>query len=278
MNSLFRRFKGFTLIELLVVIAIIAILAAILLPVFARAREKARQASCASNMKQIGLAMIQYKQDYDESLPDSRVAVFGLDFSSAAWRFTPPGYFGANHVCAFAHRVYADNGNTLGGLGRVYEPYIKNIQVFRCPSDPGTRGWAETCQVPNTPGAAAVSPGAKFSSYYQRHAIDAFASILNNNVKDSVFQKPAQIAVFIEEGWHGGHTRPFMWDGTQAGDAQRYANAVFMDGHAKRLGVPFRTQLQVPSFDANWFFISRLCNQAQGGHWRLDICDPVDYE
>src|ERR1041385_4762121 len=61
--------RGFTLIELLVVIAIIAILAAILFPVFAQAREKARQASCLSNTKQLGLAYIQYVQDYDGNLP-----------------------------------------------------------------------------------------------------------------------------------------------------------------------------------------------------------------
>ena len=61
--------KGFTLIELLVVIAIIAILAAILFPVFARAREKARQASCQSNLKQLTLAMLMYVQDYDEKFP-----------------------------------------------------------------------------------------------------------------------------------------------------------------------------------------------------------------
>src|SRR5438132_1387222 len=66
-----HRFKtsAFTLIELLVVIAIIAILAAILFPVFAQAREKARQSSCASNMKQLGLAIMQYTQDYDQTYP-----------------------------------------------------------------------------------------------------------------------------------------------------------------------------------------------------------------
>src|SRR4030042_2067877 len=64
-----RRDRGFTLIELLVVIAIIAILAAILFPVFARAREAARKATCLSNLKQITLAAIMYAQDYDEVLP-----------------------------------------------------------------------------------------------------------------------------------------------------------------------------------------------------------------
>src|SRR5687767_6194063 len=67
-NVPFRK-SGFTLIELLVVIAIIAILAAILFPVFARARENARRASCQSNLKQVGLGFVQYTQDYDERYP-----------------------------------------------------------------------------------------------------------------------------------------------------------------------------------------------------------------
>lgn len=70
MRTTYRVRKGFTLIELLVVIAIIAILAAILFPVFAQAREKARLATCTSNMKQINLSLLMYIQDYDETFPD----------------------------------------------------------------------------------------------------------------------------------------------------------------------------------------------------------------
>ena len=106
--------RGFTLIELLVVIAIIAILAAILFPVFAKAREKARQSSCLSNIKQIMLAILQYTQDYDETIPDINRA--GGPYNHVPWNAQ-------------------------------IEPYIKNSQVFVCPSNKfnhcGTAGsWA----------------------------------------------------------------------------------------------------------------------------------------
>jgi prepilin-type N-terminal cleavage/methylation domain-containing protein/prepilin-type processing-associated H-X9-DG protein len=102
-----RRRHGFTLIELLVVIAIIAILAAILFPVFARAREKARQASCQSNEKQIGLAIIMYASDYDSCYPHN--------------------YLGAlPNLCTVAPTVY--------DWMEVTQPYIKNWQIYMCPS------------------------------------------------------------------------------------------------------------------------------------------------
>lgn len=99
---------GFTLIELLIVIAIIAILAAILFPVFAQAREKARQTVCVSNMKQVGTGLLQYLQDYDETYP-----------CGAQQQPNVAGYTG--------------NGG-CGWLGQVY-PYVKTIAAFQCPSD-----------------------------------------------------------------------------------------------------------------------------------------------
>lgn len=100
----FRR--AFTLIELLVVIAIIAILASILFPVFARARENARRASCQSNLKQIGLGILQYSQDYDELMVPSRV-----------------------------HSPNAAGDGSGFAWPNLLQPYIKSTQLFQCPSD-----------------------------------------------------------------------------------------------------------------------------------------------
>ncbi|RYX82401.1 DUF1559 domain-containing protein [bacterium] len=98
-------YKGFTLIELLVVIAIIAILAAILFPVFGRARENARKTSCASNLRQMGLGLFQYTQDYDDKYP--------------------------------INATYSYSGDLIGSYGEWMvrlQPYVKNVQIFRCPS------------------------------------------------------------------------------------------------------------------------------------------------
>lgn len=94
--------RGFTLIELLVVVSIIALLAAILFPVFARTRENARRSSCASNLKQIGLGLLQYSQDYDETLPVGRYSAYGV------------------------------------GWARQTFPYLQSSAIFKCPGDTTT--------------------------------------------------------------------------------------------------------------------------------------------
>src|SRR6476469_1207041 len=107
------RRSAFTLIELLVVIAIIAILAAILFPVFAQARERARMSACLSNMRQIGSALMMYVQDYDETFPHLR--------------FRHPGPFDTSMAAAGKHAYVWNNA---------IRPYLRSIDVFSCPSNP----------------------------------------------------------------------------------------------------------------------------------------------
>jgi prepilin-type N-terminal cleavage/methylation domain-containing protein/prepilin-type processing-associated H-X9-DG protein len=130
-----QKRKGFTLIELLVVIAIIAILAAILFPVFARARENARRASCQSNLKQIGLGVFQYVQDYDEKMP----------------------ILYANLDGAASYQAPADGAAAPYDLGwaKLLDPYLKSSQIFQCPSET------------TTPTAGAViTGGANYTDYF----------------------------------------------------------------------------------------------------------------
>lgn len=164
-----RKLKGFTLIELLVVIAIIAILASILFPVFAQAREKARQSTCSSNLKQLGLAFIQYSQDYDEVFPSPGGSNFGV------W----------------------DTINS-DGTSPVLDPYLKNrgtsaITVFACPDIPGlpmgSVGTSTYLKYPRTytmnallraPGTAVVKSGS-MAGTYQVADPDAYSYFQNPN-------------------------------------------------------------------------------------------------
>lgn len=122
-----KKFFAFTLIELLVVVAIIAILAAILFPVFARARENARRASCQSNLKQVGLAMVQYAQDYDERMPSLRL--------------NGPA-----------------NGQRNLWFYLIY-PYTKSTQVLICPSDTNNNVFTDTYWLPAGTTATRISYG-----------------------------------------------------------------------------------------------------------------------
>src|SRR5690242_19349210 len=155
--------NAFTLIELLVVIAIIAILAAILFPVFARARENARRASCMSNLKQVSLAMMQYTQDYDEKMPKVALAA-----SSAASDQNPRGWADA------------------------LRPYLKNTQIFQCPSEPNQ---PVTGTNPKFSGVSATTGG--YTDYWMNTQASAQSS--------AVFDFPSQ-TVLLGDGGDGAHS------------------------------------------------------------------------
>ncbi len=185
--------RGFTLIELLVVIAIIAILAAILFPVFARAREKARQTSCLSNTKQIALGFLMYIQDYDETIPGARL-------------------------------------NIDGWTGMI-APYVKNEQLFVCPSWDGGGGWivrGTAC------GGCGTWTRVYWGGYTYSNMRDNGTCInWNSLAKLASYQTPSE-HVLLYDGTcpHGTPTTAHQ----PAHEAVRHNdgfNAAFLDGHSK---------------------------------------------
>lgn len=217
-----RRTRAFTLIELLVVIAIIAILAAILFPAFSRAREMARRTSCASNMKQIGLGMMQYTQDYDEKLP-----LFSL---------SGQGYGGFQGY----------NGADGARWADVIFPYVKSTQVFDCPS--GTK---------NT----TTYPGGQFfdiTTYSYGYITPTAVSVIGVAGRSvAELEDTAGTLMLVEDGRQdaglgaetqgrlipavgetidalGGRLNGFRHTGAAQSDYQSYAfNAAYADGHVK---------------------------------------------
>ena len=205
---MFRR-KGFTLIELLVVIAIIAILAAILFPVFARAREKARQTSCLSNIKELGLAVHMYVQDYDEMYP-------------TAWWVSNDGM----------GYIWAD----------CLDPYTQNLQIFTCPSDPahGARRYGR----PNSRGFDNIDRGnlgyAWNSNYYGSTPANATSP---RRCAAADVKRPAETIVMMD--WYGvfesassASINSYFTSSPPRKDVYRHneqCNVAFCDGHAKSL-------------------------------------------
>ena len=209
--------QGFTLIELLVVIAIIAILAAILFPVFARARENARRSSCQSNLKQLGLGILQYAQDYDEKYPSSTM-----------------GYSIAGPGTTFLQQTW----------DTVTQPYLKSAQILVCPSD--------TLSNRITHPIYGANSTRSYTATWQ-----VFGALDNNNAPLSLAAVPASsMTVMITERnqqFVSNWTAYSYTDYLRAGSNTSYGPSVvarhldtttilYCDGHVKSLRGP------VPSF------------------------------
>ena len=196
--------RGFTLIELLVVIAIIAILAAILFPVFAKAREKARQTSCASNLKQLGLSFIQYAQDYDEIFPSG-----GSTWLGGTHGVNPP----TSDPDLNWHSTY---GYQLSWVTEVF-PYVKNSQVYKCPSESGSV--CMNCHY-----------GVPQNGY--NSATNTRVSIFGRP-KMAALTRPAETLMISEK--HSGNPAYILDDNYYVLDARHNGggNMAFFDGHVK---------------------------------------------
>lgn len=212
-----RRRSGFTLIELLVVIAIIAILAAILFPVFARAREAARRSTCQSNLKQCAQALKMYCDDFDNTLPSSWLVVNPTGTTTNA--MTPDSYkaFGCT-LCAGGANAFPTPGARVTWSEMMYDN-LRNKDIMWCPSDSQDH-LAANAEV----------------SYWFKYAMDyAWAQTLSKKKMSDYGYESDQIAFFEHKGWHfqdqGGLRRP-------SGGNNVEINASFMDSHVEKIALP----------------------------------------
>jgi prepilin-type N-terminal cleavage/methylation domain-containing protein/prepilin-type processing-associated H-X9-DG protein len=215
-----RPNRGFTLIELLVVIAIIAILAAILFPVFARAREAARATTCRSNLKQVSTAMMMYVQDYDETMINGPTSGEG-------------GLCGTGGIHGVQLGTWSGGIPMYGFWNARALPYIKNEQVFRCPSESNPHRWSPCNNGPIANGAY----------YWGDYGLNQYAY----DQSLAVFASPATTAMVVEARAQynrqncnqptghccGGET----YQGMQVPRVRHSEthNVAFMDGHVKAL-------------------------------------------
>lgn len=212
-----RTAKGFTLIELLVVIAIIAILAAILFPVFARARENARRTSCSSNLKQIALGQQMYTQDYDEKL----VPIFN---DSANTMFTP---------------------NNVTGWHYLLAPYVKSDQLFDCPNtDPYTQSkvTADYYLYRSYGMNRYLAPNYRDAKALAEIGSPAETVMMADNQAEDNPTRPYGLYVLTAPSACGTGNWYRQFSGTCAGHiVERHfdgANVAFVDGHVKWMKFP----------------------------------------
>jgi prepilin-type N-terminal cleavage/methylation domain-containing protein/prepilin-type processing-associated H-X9-DG protein len=275
------RQRGFTLIELLVVIAIIAILAAILFPVFAQAREKARQAACMSNMKQFATGIMMYTQDYDELFPIT-LPHNGVVNSGIGILYTVP-----EAVLAPAPA----SPLTRSSWGIAIQPYLKNYNIYACPSgnqfDPFNPPPANPLQLATGmsiayngylsawPMAGTATPASTYLAMEFKNRIRGYTFLMPLPSENGcgvpaavpyVFTRNTQTLCWFGHGLYGS-----AWTHGQGG------NVTYMDGHVKfvRAG---GTQSPFPAVDATGRLTGGIYvsgNNTPGNRYQWYWHDPI---
>jgi prepilin-type N-terminal cleavage/methylation domain-containing protein/prepilin-type processing-associated H-X9-DG protein len=267
--------RAFTLIELLVVIAIIAILAAILFPVFAKARESARAIVCVSNLKQIGDGFMMYTQDFDEAWPS---IISGPSMGDGC---APNlGWLNAN-----------------GGWATLVYPYIKNGGVFVCPSaapvpfwwSGDVQGWCGSAE--NQTYANMLAQDAPMGvTYMYRKALAGAPWFAGGPITDSEFELPSQNIVCYEyASWHMGEPSITVYrSGYTPDQISKFGlNCLFADGHVKKIiGHQFR-QLNhgnlgwgnpPTGMDMDWFLTDDNYTACPHCNWATPVADTHDVD
>ena len=259
------RTHGFTLIELLVVIAIIAILAAILYPVFVRARERAKVATCVSNLKQIAMAYQMYTDRYNGAFPDQTSVGFTYT-GGAATAGTARQWMEA------MYRYREDDLARPAGLAKALRPYFKNYGIFKCPSEWKDNLWPKGSQQYDAQ-PWNIDDYRVRSSYYLKLALMTYADYYSRPVTMAVVLLPSKAAMLYEQGWHSYPKRPFLWDvfywNEQPEGDRPFAmrvNVVFLDCHVGSIDIPYKTSA---GYDGNWY-VYHLDGSQWGRYWDLE--------
>jgi prepilin-type N-terminal cleavage/methylation domain-containing protein len=229
-NNETKQRAGFTLIELLVVIAIIAILAAMLFPVYAQVREKARQTACLSNIAQISLSYMEYVQDNNEAFPPRNAPTTPTGAPAANYALQPqpaPGLYPCK-PCRMLNKITGlpYNSSTL------VMPYATSTGIFHCPSDSGI-------PVPADPTNTVANAGKPVwqiegSSYCLNTVVTRVGTLAN-------IPYPSETYMGAEDySWHYQGSNPLLLWQTRAGAPTR--NTYFVDGHAKAVPEAFIAQ------------------------------------
>jgi prepilin-type N-terminal cleavage/methylation domain-containing protein/prepilin-type processing-associated H-X9-DG protein len=256
--------RGFTLIEILVTIAIIAILASILFPVFARARENARRVSCLSNLKQIGLAIMQYTQDYDEMYPPT----FKRSSANKTVAQTESGTPGAYFYCSYDGS--ASSGHGYSWMDFIF-PYVKSVQIFICPdasyptaaftTDYSRCRLSSTCSYP--------SYGIN-SAFYNVNTAYTGSQAWLTPLRMSAVQRASEVIMIMDLNWDNNPTNPASYNAKTLPTSSLHqyfaphfdgTNIIFADGHAKwRSSESIRSL--IPTACSGTSFVS-ACNSAR---------------
>ncbi len=223
--------RGFTLIELLVVIAIISILAAILFPVFATAREKARQISCASNLDQLSLAFQQYTQDNDETLPNATYGGYGAMVKSG-WMY----------YSSFPSGGLATAGQYDPTQGSIYG-YVKSKQVYVCPDDSSGQAAGDSYAVNSCtviPNTAPSTTGIKYGRPLAFFAAPSDTMLLGEEAKGANYNNGTTNDAYLNfaSASGGGSQSDSISTRHAHGNQMGYSNVCFLDGHVKSLLFP----------------------------------------
>jgi len=166
---------------------------------------------------------------------------------------------GFRWIAEFSHRYRTDDGSQAAGIAKTLAPYLKNLGVFKCPSEWRTRPANLNYYLDYVSG----------SSYYVKHALCYYANKFKRPCKQSVVTYPTRATLMYEEAWHSGWPRPFLWDVNSYPDPAtrkpfRRVNSIFMDCHIGPIDVPFHS---VSGYDTNWYFYQKGSNW--GHNWNV---------